>query len=1275
MIIGSNFKLSSRKFLDDRQQCQSLMELSLNEKEYLYPLGFEVYCIEEGKWYQNVSKDKNVPIWEERKGNGSLDIDDVIADGEVLSDKTWSSEYIDSFKTDLELLLIDNEDYLAEIEDRVLFIEGSLHYLENFDGSYDSLTNKPIIPTKTSELINDAGFAPYSELDSSGIFELAHGHHNMNLLDEITEERIAQWDNGTSGDSYFNGDYNYLDNKPLEYLGDDSSIIINLDNVNNGTYIVNGIIGEYSLVNELTFIKKINEQVIVTLPNLLKVLTLKLNGNIWTKINEIDYQIDKNNANINNSLNIGEGNIVNENNQIVQGRFNEEDVEGKYINIVGNGEDNDNRKNIHTLDWNGNAWYNGKLSQEGVPVEDKDLTTKGYVDGKFATSERVEQYIEKNDRENARRDVIIDALANGRKRTVEIVDGEGDLLFATEKDTIFIDKIEGETLVNVCDQEEPIPITKEYTVEGTNHIPLQGEYDGKCRPFVYGNTLVNRNVEYDKTMKIGQNVNANGTMIEFQGTKDSEVQVSLDGHTVVNLGTKKGGELYKSFDNGTGNEISLVGEGESKTDVVCEGDTLVNLWNSEPFGNRIGLKIYDFNQDLKGRKVTIQINTGDLDTTYMKWAIYRHNNDDSAGSFIPYTNDFSIKVVDFSTDTAIDFDYTKIKVNVFEGDLTQTPHLIPTEYVEGMKSTFEDKYIPYSIYDGTKLTSVSPTQYQLSLTVKTNIEYTIITTINTNKYQYAVYSSDGLNEYYSYTDTKKTSVFICDTQNILFKVRMNPSYEGDDYEFIMSEVQDKFLIVEGNWEGREYLLTSEYFGKYKVDMRSVGKNLFDINGNITEVLPSTKKGAETYYNTLVDNKLKINRYSSKHTSMGQVIKVKPNTQYTISCTFDNSNSSIPGRLVIYDYNTNIHRIIEILSDLNDVSIRRSMNFTTNDCTDIFIGFTREGRLQDVIENDYSLIYDIQLEEGTVESEYEPYFGTNKTIYLNSPLLKGDRIEMYNGKLCHYHKMGKAVLDGSENWWSSSLNSLIESNNNLAVFGLTQITLEPNIVNPSTELSKIYSDKFLTLAPQNTNEYVVKEGISTHYKTPGQFRVAIKRDRLSTTDVNGFKQWLAENPTTVIYELAEPYYEEISVTENMIFNISSNSTLTYESAVPMGNTTFLSYVDKLNLLKSSTQYTISFNCDVEGILLEVSLGGTKTNVISQLHNTLSIITPPIETDGKLMIDGYGIANIDNVVITAGEMAYEYFEGLKSSFENEGNKINLMVKINDTNLIFGKGGRIK
>ena len=68
--------------------------------------------------------------------------------------------------------------------------------------------------------------------------------------------------------------------------------------------------------------------------------------------------------------------------QHVQGKNNIEDKEGKYAHIVGNGEDLNNRANAHTLDWQGNGWFAGKLSQEGAPTEDKDLTTKKYVDDK-----------------------------------------------------------------------------------------------------------------------------------------------------------------------------------------------------------------------------------------------------------------------------------------------------------------------------------------------------------------------------------------------------------------------------------------------------------------------------------------------------------------------------------------------------------------------------------------------------------------------------------------------------------------------------------------------------------------------------------------------------------------------------------------------------------------------------------------------------------------------------------------------------------------------------
>ena len=65
--------------------------------------------------------------------------------------------------------------------------------------------------------------------------------------------------------------------------------------------------------------------------------------------------------------------------QHVQGRYNIEDTENKYAHIVGNGTAS-TRSNAHTLDWNGNAWFAGKLTQEGTPTDDKDLITKKYFD-------------------------------------------------------------------------------------------------------------------------------------------------------------------------------------------------------------------------------------------------------------------------------------------------------------------------------------------------------------------------------------------------------------------------------------------------------------------------------------------------------------------------------------------------------------------------------------------------------------------------------------------------------------------------------------------------------------------------------------------------------------------------------------------------------------------------------------------------------------------------------------------------------------------------------
>lgn len=60
----------------------------------------------------------------------------------------------------------------------------------------------------------------------------------------------------------------------------------------------------------------------------------------------------------------GENTIASGKNQHAFGKYNVEDAENKYVEIVGGGNASV-RKNIRTLDWNGNAFYAGTMTAEG----------------------------------------------------------------------------------------------------------------------------------------------------------------------------------------------------------------------------------------------------------------------------------------------------------------------------------------------------------------------------------------------------------------------------------------------------------------------------------------------------------------------------------------------------------------------------------------------------------------------------------------------------------------------------------------------------------------------------------------------------------------------------------------------------------------------------------------------------------------------------------------------------------------------------------------------
>lgn len=80
-------------------------------------------------------------------------------------------------------------------------------------------------------------------------------------------------------------------------------------------------------------------------------------------------------------------------NQHVQGKYNVEDTLGEYAHIVGGGNSDTDRKNIHTLDWQGNAVFAGDvIDGNGNSLSGKvniPLSSEGSAD--YGTSGQVLQ--------------------------------------------------------------------------------------------------------------------------------------------------------------------------------------------------------------------------------------------------------------------------------------------------------------------------------------------------------------------------------------------------------------------------------------------------------------------------------------------------------------------------------------------------------------------------------------------------------------------------------------------------------------------------------------------------------------------------------------------------------------------------------------------------------------------------------------------------------------------------------------------------------------------
>ena len=611
--------------------------------------------------------------------------------------------------------------------------------------------------------------------------------------------------------------------------------------------------------------------------------------------------------------------------------------------------------------------------------------------------------------------------------------------------------LEGNTMVNVCDQEETVAITKSYTVETGNHIALQGEYDGKCRPNIYGNTMVN--------------LVSNSNLWE----------------------------------------------------VGCSGD--VNTDYTITSTNA---------QDIVINKLTDNID----------YLYFRKRIDPSL--FKP------------NTTYTIIFNCSKAyRVGVISGNTAET--ILP----------------------------LSPC----------NDGYNAITLASTD-----LSTITGKNVIYAYLGVNKSYIGTAKASNVIV-------LEGD---YTNKPIPDYFTGMKSSFEDK--LITDENDannGKYKVDYKVTGKNIFD-------------KSIEMLDGYYINDENGTNSVMTGYCVSKDYIRIQPNT------TYYGSNMNHIG---VYDKDKNFIRRFALWDS--------QKTFTTpSNAYYIRYQFGSNDSLNNV-----------QLEEGTTATTYEPYKESIKTLYLNSPLLEGDTIEQSGNNIIHNHRYGKVVLDGSESW---------KLHNNIASwFYFDELDFKINNDNNVCIADRYKSIKYSDVG--NIKDKTICMGSSDN-----SVRRTIIKDTVATT-VADFRKYLQQNPITVVYELATPTQEIISSNDNLLLDSYTNGHLDVDSVVPIDKVEFAQLEKELTYLNVSTEYTIQFISD-KATTADITLGGKQllTQNITAGLNKINITTPVTLTDNKLIISGVG-AEIKQVVVTPKvDNDFGYFKGMKSVGECEDNKIEILSR---------------
>ena len=254
--------------------------------------------------------------------------------------------------------------------------------------------------------------------------------------------------------------------------------------------------------------------------------------------------------------------------------------------------------------------------------------------------------------------------------------------------------------------------------------------------------------------------------------------------------------------------------------------------------------------------------------------------------------------------------------------------------------------------------------------------------------------------------------------------------------------------------------------------------------------------------------------------------------------------------------------------------------------------------------DTSLRDSFQLEQGAINTSYEPY----KSNILSTPEdleLRGigdvkDELNVATGEVVE--RIGEIVLDGSEDWvvWGGTANT-----ENISTFQLK------NAINNSNSQIPSVCDKFGTYISASILNNIVGEGVALNSTV---VFIRIEKSKLTTENVNGFKQWLSQNPITVQYQLATESIKTVDLSDNVVYSYkdtthyacsSEDGSLVPTLSVKVPTDTQLTIQEQ----KATTQTLLIKNMDLQQSIKEVQAMNLAFN--TALYNSFNSIREEVE----------------------------------------------------------------